>query len=377
MPRCGNPDKMRKQPSTRKKRFVLTDGSRHRSLKVTYNIGRYPVRFNKSRALVDAEIRKAFDVWSEYAFINFTKTIGYADINLNFYPRRHPDCDDVFDGPNGTLAHGFSPADGSDVHFDDAENWVIGDGGADIYTTAVHELGHALGISHSQAKKSIMTPVYRYSSDLKLDGDDINAIQELYGVRERILAVPRDEPPPDLCRNSSIDAITRVKDGSTYVFKSRFYWLLKEDGFAKDYPRSIAKDWPGLPDSLDAALTSTDNDTYFFKGDKYWRFTNVEPHPGYPRLIKEDFPGVPDDIDAAFVFNYDRRIYFFKGDKYWRFDPFSTPQVPSHYPHQIADYWSGVPPNLSDAFTWENNQTFFFKSDQYYRYHELDDEVII
>lgn len=378
MPRCGNPDKLRKQPPIRKKRFVITDGSRHPSLTTTYKIGRYPVRFNKTRKLVDAQIKKAFDVWSEHAHINFTKTDGDAHINLNFYPRRHRGCDDMFDGPNGTLAHAFSPADGGDVHFDDEEKWVIGAGGSDIFTIAVHELGHALGISHSQANNSIMKPIYKYSPSLKLAGDDIAAIQTLYGVPpERTLSAGSDEPPPDLCRNASIDTITRVKDGTTYVFKGRFYGLLKEDGLAKDYPRAIATDWPGLPDYLDAALTSTDNDTYFFKGDKYWRYTNTEPHPGYPRLIKEDFPGVPNDIEAAFVFNYDRRIYFFKSDKYWRFDPFSTPQVAKHYPRQIADYWSGVPSNLDAAFTWENNQTFFFKGDQYYRYHELDDEVSI
>lgn len=47
---------------------------------------------------------------------------------------------------------------------------------------AVHEIGHSLGLAHSDDYKALMAPFYKgYSRDFRLDTDDIEAIQTLYG----------------------------------------------------------------------------------------------------------------------------------------------------------------------------------------------------
>ena len=54
--------------------------------------------------------------------------------------------------------------------------------GFNFLQLAVHELGHSLGLGHSSVYDSVMTAsYYGYKSDFKLDKDDIEGIQSLYG----------------------------------------------------------------------------------------------------------------------------------------------------------------------------------------------------
>lgn len=140
---------------------------------------------------------------------------------------------------------------------------------------AAHELGHSLGLGHSSERNSLMAPFYqKYKPKFKLHQDDILAIQALYGVKEEEsnnVPTPKSVEPdpsadgPDLCQDSSVDTVTRISDGSTYVFKGDYYWRIETNGIADGYPRKISTDWDGLPGNLDASLTWADGKTFFFK----------------------------------------------------------------------------------------------------------------
>lgn len=105
---------------------------------------------------------------------------------------------------SATLAHAWQPgteaifgAGGTisgDLHFDVNRTWeddptdTAGGGDYDIYTVGLHELGHSLGLGHSDVVGSVMEPTYA-GARRSLHADDIAGIQALYGVPEPVTVV--------------------------------------------------------------------------------------------------------------------------------------------------------------------------------------------
>ncbi|UXI18425.1 hypothetical protein NH340_JMT04368 [Sarcoptes scabiei] len=391
-PRCGNKDMIGhgEEAKRRRKRYAL-QGSKWRRTDLTYRISQYPSKLNLKRSDVDNEIARAFRVWSEVTPLNFhEKKTGRVHIDIRFESGEHGDGD-PFDGPGNTLAHAYFPQYGGDAHFDNEEHWTVSShSGTNIFQVAAHELGHSLGLGHSSVRDSLMAPFYqKYKPKFKLHQDDVLAIQALYGFNsdgdendggDSSSSKPPSPDPdpsgdaPDLCQDSKIDAVTRIADGSTYVFKGQYYWRIDSNGIADGYPRRISNDWDGLTGNLDAALTWADGKTFFFKGNKYWRFKNMRMDKGYPKLISTGFAGIPDNVDAAFVWGGNGKTYFFKGTEYWRFDSKNEPPVSKQYPKPIK-HWMGIPSRIDAVFRWENGMTYFFKGSQYYRFNDIDFEV--
>lgn len=96
------------------------------------------------------------------------------------------------DGNSGAnvLAHAYSPCSealcfttiGGDTHFDTGNIWSFdGMDGVDFFTVALHEVGHALGLGHSNVEGSVMHPSYG-GLRRALHTDDIAGIQAIYGA---------------------------------------------------------------------------------------------------------------------------------------------------------------------------------------------------
>ena len=162
-------------------------------------------------------IRQAFELWASQTPLTFTEATSEnaANIVIGWASRDHGDGD-AFDGPGDVLAHASFPNPYDDrqvfLHFDDDERWVNSNtSNVDLLTVAAHEIGHTLGLAHSNDPGALMFPSYdgprRFLGD-----DDIAGVQELYGVASAPRPAPdvpeNDAPPPSSGEDQDQDGIS-------------------------------------------------------------------------------------------------------------------------------------------------------------------------
>ncbi|KAK6633344.1 hypothetical protein RUM44_003946 [Polyplax serrata] len=373
-PRCGVKD-VDYEYDSRTKRFVMQGSKWHKS-KITFAIRKYPSAEIKHREIRNA-FQDAFGVWSKHAKLSFIhKKKGKADIDISFVKGRHGD-ENPFDGPGGNLAHAYFPNFGGDAHFDDSENWsVTTKNGTNLIQVAVHEFGHSLGLAHSDAKKSIMAPIYTGNwKHIQLGEDDIKGIQRLYGKKPKAKATNQKSAFHKICTSKhppSIDTVFLDRNDNVIIFMGKKYWKMTEKGVDPNSKKKIADKWPELPDNINAAFTYTDGKTYFFKGSQFWCYKGKKLEAGYPESINNYFPDVPKSVDAAV--SKGKYIYFFKDAEYWKYDSITKGnETKTSKNGKSISKWPGLPNKVNAAFYGRDRKCFYFvKEDSYWRYNSTD-----
>ena len=141
-------------------------------------------------------INDALDLWASVSGFTNLGQVADSGLGLEASEAGAGSFGDIrigaiaFDGAGGVLAHGYQPGTeaifsngsiGGDIHIDNAENWIDG---FDLAYVLLHEIGHALGLGHSDVTGSVLEPSYPSGGGVPafaLSADDIAGIQSIYG----------------------------------------------------------------------------------------------------------------------------------------------------------------------------------------------------
>ena len=168
---------------------------------------------------------EALSAWSDQAPLNFKEvpdpgSAAGIDIRVSSSP---------IDGQSNTLASAYFPTGGDiagDITFDSDDSWSS----ALFLETAVHEIGHSLGLAHEEETIAIMNPVianrFVGTSEAFLLQDDINGIVSLYGQGQgsvQPLAQPAAPPVPVVTPTPSPTSLLALRPrGKNLVVNGNF-----------------------------------------------------------------------------------------------------------------------------------------------------------
>ncbi|XP_042348697.1 matrix metalloproteinase-17b [Plectropomus leopardus] len=321
-PRCSLPDQdihskslaNQKGSNMRRRRRAISMWTRRN---INWRLHSYPSSSNLSRETIRSLVFYALRVWADPTPLEFHE-VGSpeaADLQVDFLHGYHGDGY-PFDGAGGAVGHAFFPSDparAGGVHLDAEEEWAFrqpASEGTDLFTVLVHEFGHALGLTHSSSRHSVMRPYYQGPAgdplQYRLGPQDLEHITQLYGKKNQLLATdaPRLAPEPQLHHrghhhhhtygpsidrcNTSFDAVARIR-GETFFFKGLTMWRVNGGGLVSSRGASVRRLWRGLPPDLPrlhAVLErQSDHAIIFISGSQFWLFRDLSLQEGYPQPL--------------------------------------------------------------------------------------------
>uniref|UniRef100_A0A671RMP1 Matrix metalloproteinase-17-like n=1 Tax=Sinocyclocheilus anshuiensis TaxID=1608454 RepID=A0A671RMP1_9TELE len=370
---------------------------------INWRLRSYPPSSKLSREMIRSLVYYALRVWADPTLLEFHEVRGPegADLQIDFLRGPHGDGY-PFDGAGGSVGHAFFPSDpdrAGGVHLDAEEKWAFrqpATEGTDLFTVLVHELGHALGLTHSSSRQSVMRPYYQGPLGdplhFSLGHHDLQHITCMLMKRKIIYLMKCLSVLSSVDRcNTSFDAVAKIR-GEIFFFKGQNMWRVSRGGLVSVRAVPVQRLWSALPSSLpplQAVLERhTDHAIIFLSGSQVWLFKDLSLQEGFPQplstLAPEDSEGrwqglhwdpkqgvvwgsvredgkkgeesevwrelIEEGVNGIIMENDDGRertgdfkgsTYLFKGNSYWKFThPGSAPEG---YPRLLATDWLDCP----------------------------------
>ncbi len=137
----------------------------------------------------EAEVNRAFDVWSAVADLTFFEILDDgADLDAVTSSGDIRIGGHSFGRARGILGHAYFPPENGvsaagDIHFNSDLDWVFSpdDTGINLFSIAMHEIGHSLGLGHTNVPNSVMNAVHNEFLNAP-QFDDVAGMQYLYGA---------------------------------------------------------------------------------------------------------------------------------------------------------------------------------------------------
>lgn len=243
-PRCGVPDSVDLDS-------VRANRTRESSIKTYSNYQLYDKKWNYTDltyritslcdGLSEVEVKlsismalKPFTLVTPLTFTLVDAKVDTADISFSFQSGDHGDGypfnNDTNDRIPNTLAHAWGPPPNTysktftAVHFDKDAAWTV----ERLAQIALHEIGHALGLEHSNVRKAAMYATLSNRSTLY--ADDIAGIQAKYGCHgDRWSSLDENSDTVQIAAKFQ-SLYQRHKDGSIYRYASQTgKWICIDD----------------------------------------------------------------------------------------------------------------------------------------------------
>lgn len=394
-PRCGHPD-IQEEKQSRGKRYAPPQFKWQDKI-ITYGCKSAGTSTRISLDDLRRTMHQAASQWSELADVDIIESsVKNPMIQITAGRAMHYPCTVRFD--TQTLAHAFFPPHGQ-IHINDNVHFVMKNfteriGGNSLYSVVAHEMGHALGFSHSPDSDSVMF-AYDTPREWKFTSMDKYRMQMYYGTKKNSDKRPKedenreererderkkyekekentrerehekDDIRPNECRVEN--PIVVQYRGEYLIFKSQWVWRVSSD-WKRLITKAVPIDqlFPGLPNPIDAAV-SVGRHLWVFVGEKiYVIYGNRMAHA--PLTLSEI--GINENyIDLAYEWHYFNppAVYIWKGSRYWKLDEkMDHRRVDERYPKAIDLNWGRVPKGVNSAFTYQK-EIHFIRRDQVYR----------
>ena len=152
-----------------------------------------------------AAVQAAAAAWNQTGLVHLARAEDDpAALTLCWRRGHHGACEPF--GPSTAIAHSGPVRAGSFIHFDAGHDWGAGEGGEGdlVFSTALHELGHLLGLGHSADPGAVMN--VRPDRPQRIAPADLDGLRSLY-------AQPAPPGPDDVALLDREGALVRTLHG--------------------------------------------------------------------------------------------------------------------------------------------------------------------